>query len=57
MPAEEAKVFRDTEKSTSVVHAVSSNDIDIREFKLRVIRQTANARQRKILRYKGIKSK
>jgi hypothetical protein len=29
----------------------------IREFKLRVIRQTANARQRKILRYQAIKSK
>ena len=28
-----------------------------REFKLRVIRQTANARQRKILRYQAIKSK
>ena len=27
------------------------------EFKLRVIRQTANARQRKILRYQAIKSK
>jgi hypothetical protein len=27
-----------------------------REFKLRVIRQTANARQRKILRYQAIKS-
>jgi hypothetical protein len=30
---------------------------NIREFKLRVIRQTANARQRKILRYQAIKSK
>ena len=29
----------------------------IREFKLRVIRQTANARQRKILRYQAVKSK
>jgi hypothetical protein len=35
-----------------MVHS-SSN----REFKLRVIRQTANARQRKILRYQVIKSK
>jgi hypothetical protein len=30
---------------------------NIREFKLRVIRQTANARQRQILRYQAIKSK
>ena len=30
---------------------------DNREFKLRVIRQTANVRQRKILRYQAIKSK
>jgi hypothetical protein len=29
----------------------------IREFRLRVIRQTANARQRKILRYQAMKSK
>jgi hypothetical protein len=29
----------------------------IREFKLRVIRRTANARQRKMLRYQAIKSK
>ena len=31
--------------------------ISNREFKLRVIRQTANARQRKNLRYQAIKSK
>ena len=29
----------------------------VREFKLRVMRQTANARQRNILRYQAIKSK
>jgi hypothetical protein len=31
--------------------------LPIREFKLRVIRQTANVKQRKYLRYQAIKSK
>jgi hypothetical protein len=46
--------------SRSLLHAkfVLTDDLFmIREFKLRVIRQTANARQRKILRYQAIKSK
>jgi hypothetical protein len=44
------------DKSRIRLIAVSSTYIYIREFKLRVIRQTANARQRNNLRYQAIKN-
>ena len=43
-------------KAVNIIELVNLNSL-VREFKLRVIRQTANARQRKFLWYQAIKSK
>jgi hypothetical protein len=55
--SENGKKFTLFDKSFKNFISIFTCCIINREFKLRVIRQTANARQRKILRYQAIKSK